>query len=130
MPNTVFPQRAVSGVSGNGVTRSISLPGAKIASKSKDFGSTPTIVSGLVVGGQGAPDDARVPREAALPERMAEEGDARGVETAFLRGEIPPERQRDAEQIEKVVGHADAAQAFRIARPVSVWRRPKSKNAK
>ena len=46
MPNSVFPHRAVSGLIGNGVRRSISFPGEKIASKSKAAGSTPTIVTG------------------------------------------------------------------------------------
>ena len=70
---------------------------------------------GGVVQRQRAADDRRVAVEAALPERVAEDGDRRAVEPALLGGEVAPERQRHAEHVEEVVRHADRPQPGRIA---------------
>jgi hypothetical protein len=130
IPNTVLPIRAVSGVSGNGVIRSISLPGAKIASKSKDFGSTPTIVSGslLVVSARptivGSPAKRRC-QNAWL--RSATRGALKRHSSAVkLRPSsgVTPSRSR------KLSDTPTLRRRSGSPAPVSVWRRPKSKKAK
>ena len=44
MTESVFPQRFVSGVNGNGVNRSMRVPGENTEPKSNDAGSTPITV--------------------------------------------------------------------------------------
>ena len=130
MPKSVLPWRAVSGVSGNGRIRSISCPGAKIAVEVERRGEHADDRDRLVVHRQRAADDGAIAVEPAPPEGMAEDGDARAVEAAFVGGEIASELERHAEHVEKIVRHADARSRSGSPEPVRVWRRTKSKKAK
>ena len=52
---------------------------------------------GLAVEGHGAADDGRVGAEAALPERIRDDGDFGGVGTVLVGGEVPSEKRLDTE---------------------------------
>ena len=130
MPKSVLPWRAVSGVSGNGRISSISLPGAKMASKSNDAGRTPMIRIGLLFSVSDWPTTSALPPKRRCQNawlRIATGGALKRHSSAVkLRpsGRATPSRSR------KLSETPTERTRSGVPPPVTVWRRPKSKKAK
>ena len=75
---------------------------------------------GLVVERDRPSDDSRVGAKAPLPERVGQDDGAAPVEDRFLADEVPPQPGLDAEDREKVLRHAHANAALRLAVPNEV----------
>ena len=70
-----------------------------------------------------APEDRRVAAEAALPEVVAEDDDARPVRAVLLLAEAAAERRGDAEDREDVAPDVSRADALRLSRAAGEHRR-------